>query len=86
MRAADDPLPADSSTFRATVEPQEATTDEEGVAAGGDFGDGDASEDEEPDEEPDEAMQNLLNGLASIDVRDDGIPAHMMGEWDLSQT
>lgn len=81
VRAADEPLPADDGTFCSTAQHQETAADNN-VETDGLLDDDEPSADED---EPDDAMQSLLDGLASIVVRGDGIPEHMVGGWDSSQ-
>lgn len=77
VRAADEPLPTDD-TFGGAAQ-QEVVAADDGVEVEGLADEEDPSADEE---EPDDAMQSLLDGLASISVGDNGIPAHMVSEWD----
>ncbi|KAF7984930.1 hypothetical protein HWV62_9841 [Athelia sp. TMB] len=79
VRAADETDPSVDGVFHA---PPAATDEVEQYEDGGLPEDENPSEDEE---EPDEAMQSLLTGLESIVMRDDSIPAHMLGGWDSSQ-
>lgn len=87
VRATEDNMPVDESVFRGVPGAEEAVEDgdvdvEADGGAAVPFNGKEASGDEE---EPDEAMQSLLDGLASIGAGDDGIPRHMINQWDSSQ-
>lgn len=78
VRAEEDILVADV-TSGGMPEAADADVDEETAEF---FTSEDASGDEE---EPDEAMQSLLDGLAAVVIERNGIPTHMLTEWDASQ-